>query len=181
VPGSAPRVRAPPCRCRFSAEQLAGVEAIAMDMWEPYINSARAHLEDADDKIVFDRYHLMKYLTTAVDTVRKTEDRALTAAGDKQLAGSKYLWPYSAENLPARHHDRFALLRAGDLKTARAWASKQSASPLAATATASTSRPPSTSTLAGYSSTHKLTHSPDEPTFVGARIGKNVSEEHQIR
>ena len=53
---------------RFTAEQAAGVEAVAMDMWEPYINSTRAHLEDADEKIVFDRYHLMKYLTTAVDT-----------------------------------------------------------------------------------------------------------------
>src|SRR5664279_4849940 len=61
---------------RFTAEQRAGIEAVAMDMWEPYINSARANLEDADEKIVFDRYHLMKYLTTAVDTVRKQENRA---------------------------------------------------------------------------------------------------------
>ena len=107
---------------RFSVEQRAGVQAVAMDMWEPYITSTRAHLTDADDKIVFDRYHLMKYLTTAVDTVRKQENRALAAGGDKTLAGSKYLWLYSAENLPERHADRFATLRAGDLKTARAWA-----------------------------------------------------------
>jgi transposase len=111
---------------RFTAGQRAGIEAVAMDMWEPYINSARAHLDDADQKIVFDRYHLMKYLTTAVDTVRKQENRALVAGGDKRLAGSKYLWLYSAENLPARHVDRFATLRAGDLKTARAWAIKES-------------------------------------------------------
>src|SRR5664279_3730644 len=30
---------------RFTAEQRAGIEAVAMDMWEPYINSARANLE----------------------------------------------------------------------------------------------------------------------------------------
>ena len=29
------------------------IEAVAMDMWDPYINSTREHLEDADDKIVF--------------------------------------------------------------------------------------------------------------------------------
>jgi transposase len=29
---------------RFSAEQLSGIEAVAMDMWEPFANSARAHL-----------------------------------------------------------------------------------------------------------------------------------------
>jgi transposase len=30
------------------------------------------------------------------------------------------------ENLPERHQDRFAILRGGDLKTARAWAIKES-------------------------------------------------------
>lgn len=111
---------------RFTAEQRAAIEAVAMDMWEPYINSAREHLADADEKIVFDRFHIMKYLTTAVDTVRKAENRALAAAGDKSLAGSKYLWLYSAENLPERHRARFTALRAADLKTGRAWAIKES-------------------------------------------------------
>jgi len=111
---------------RFTAEQLDQIQAVAMDMWEPFAASTRAHLADADDKIVFDRYHLMGYLTKAVDTVRKQENRALFAAGDKSLAGSKYLWLYSAENLPERHQDRFAALRTGDLRTARAWAIKES-------------------------------------------------------
>ena len=87
-----------------------------MDMWELFAASVREHLTDPDDKIVFDWYHLMGYLTTAVDTVRKQENKALIVA-DKSLAGSKYLWLYSAENLPARHQDRFATLRAGDLRT----------------------------------------------------------------
>jgi len=110
---------------KFTDEQLAQIQAVAMDMWEPFANSVCAHLADADDKIVFDRYHLMGYLTTAVDTVRKAENRALSAAGDKSLADSKYLWLYSAENLPERHQDRFAVLRAGDPKTARAWATRR--------------------------------------------------------
>ncbi|MGH9305169.1 MAG: ISL3 family transposase [Acidimicrobiales bacterium] len=106
--------------------QLSGIEAVAMDMWEPFANSVRAHLADADDKIVFDRFHLMGYLNNAVDTVRKQENRVLFANGDKRLAGSKYLWLYGAENLPARHVERFGQLRDGDLKTARAWAIKES-------------------------------------------------------
>jgi transposase len=110
---------------RFSDEQLAGIKAVGMDMWEPYAASVRAHLDDADAKIVFDRFHIMKYLVQAVDTVRKGENRALMAAGDKTLAGSKYLWLYSQERLPERHQDRFATLRDGDLKTARAWAIKE--------------------------------------------------------
>ena len=111
---------------KFTAGQLEQIQAVAMDMWEPFAASVRAHLTDADDKIVFDRYHLMGYLTKAVDTVHKQENRALVFTGDKSLAGSKYLWLYSAENLPERHQNRFATLRAGDLKTARAWAIKES-------------------------------------------------------
>ena len=100
-------------------EQLAGIEAVAMDMWEPYANSVRAHLVDADNKIVFDRFHVMGYLGKAVDTVRKQENRTLVAEGDKSLTGSKYLWLYSAENLPRRHRGRFAALRNADLKTGK--------------------------------------------------------------
>lgn len=111
---------------RFSAEQLGRVEAVAMDMWEPFPNSVRAHLDNADDKIVFDRFHVMGYLNKAVDAVRKQENPALVAQGDKTLSGSKYLWLYGAENVPAKHESRFAALRDGDLKTGRAWAIKES-------------------------------------------------------
>ena len=111
---------------QLSPEQLAGIEAVAMDMWEPDATSTRAHLDDADAKIVFDRFHVMGYLGQAVDTVRKQENRALAAQGDKSLAGSKYLWLYSVENLPERHRGRFSTWRDTDLKTARAWAIKES-------------------------------------------------------
>lgn len=57
----------------FGAEQLAGFEAVSMDMSEPYANSVRAHLEDADTKIVFDKFHITKHMVTAVDTMRKQE------------------------------------------------------------------------------------------------------------
>ena len=96
-----------------------------MDMWEPYANSVRAHLDDADTKIVFDRYHVMCHMGTAVDTVRKAENRRLRAEGNHVLVGAKYLFLYSAENLPERHAQRFRALRDSDLKTARAWAIKE--------------------------------------------------------
>lgn len=94
-------------------------------MWEPYANSVRAHLDHADNKIVFDRFHIMGHMGTAVDTVRKVEHRRLRANGDNVLAGTKYLWLYSAENLPSRHAERFGALRALELKTGRAWAIKE--------------------------------------------------------
>ena len=109
----------------LAPEQLACIKAVAMDMWEPYANSVRANLTDADNKIVFDRFHIMKHMGTAVDTVRKAENRSLVAEGNDALKGTKYLFLYSAENLPERHAERFGALRNSDLTTARAWAIKE--------------------------------------------------------
>jgi transposase len=110
----------------LSPEQLKGIEAVAVDMWEPYLNSIRAHVPEAGDKVVFDRFHIMQHMSKAVDTVRKREHRGLRAEGDERLTGSKYLWLYSRENLPERHEDRFEKLRGAHLKTGRAWAIKES-------------------------------------------------------
>src|ERR1039458_5841465 len=71
---------------KLSADEIKGIEDVAMYMWDPYITSMRQHLTDADDKIVFDRYHLMAYLTKAVDTVRKQENRTLVVPGVKSLS-----------------------------------------------------------------------------------------------
>jgi transposase len=110
----------------LSREQLAGIEAVAMDMWEPFIASTAEPVPDGRSKIVFDRFHVMKHMTEAVDAVRKWEHRRLQAEGDETLKKTKYLWLYSAENLPESSRERFAALRALHLKTGRAWAIKES-------------------------------------------------------
>jgi transposase len=66
----------------LTAEQRAGIEAIAMDMWKPYIKAARDHVPGAESKIVFDRFHVMKLATGAVDMVRRAEHKALRASGE---------------------------------------------------------------------------------------------------
>jgi transposase len=110
----------------LSADQVAGIEAIALDMWEPYVQAIRAHVPEAAAKMVFDRYHIMTHMGRAVDDVRKCEHRALAAAGDDTPSGSKYLWLYAEENLPEQHRVRFAQLKALTLKTGGAWALKES-------------------------------------------------------
>ena len=69
-------------------------------MWDPYIAATKAHVPQAEQKIVFDRYHLMKYMNEAVDQVRKEEHRILLAQGNRILVGTKHLWLYAEENLP---------------------------------------------------------------------------------
>ena len=106
-------------------DQLARIEAIAMDMWEPYVQSVLAHVPDGKTKIVFDKYHIMSHMGTAVDTVRKREHRVLRDEGNDVLTGSKYVWLYAGPNVPDKHQTRLLGLLQRPLKTARAWAIKE--------------------------------------------------------
>lgn len=49
---------------------------------ELYIASIRKHVLEAEEKVVFDRYHLMIHMGKAVDEVRKAEHRELIQSDD---------------------------------------------------------------------------------------------------
>ncbi len=109
----------------LTAEQREGIEAVAMDMWDPYVQATREALPEAERKIVFDRFHVMQHVTKAVDQVRKQENRRLVERDDDRLKKTKYLWLFSEENLPEKRQAEFQKLKSSDLKTARAWALKE--------------------------------------------------------
>ena len=46
--------------------QRRALHAVAMDMWEAYIGATRDGLPDGAEKIVFDRFHIMREMTKAV-------------------------------------------------------------------------------------------------------------------
>ena len=110
---------------KFRAEELAGVQAVAMDMWEPYVKSTLAHVPEAQSKIVHDPFHLAKYMNEAVNDVRKQEQAQLAQAGDDTLGGSRQLWLYGMENLPPSQAGRFDQIKFLNLQTARAWGIKE--------------------------------------------------------
>lgn len=110
----------------LTQEQRHGIEAVAMDMWEPYIQATRAQMPEADKKIVFDRFHIMGHLGKAVDTMRKQEHRDLMTSGDERLKDSKYLWLYRRENVPKRRREKFAVLIRQKLKGGRGPLKKRS-------------------------------------------------------
>jgi transposase len=109
----------------LTPEQWDGIEAIAMDMGEPYIQSTRAHVADANSKIVFDKFHGAKHLHEAVDRVRRAEHRTLKQADDTRLTGTKYLWLMRPTDMTAEQRATFRTLQHTDLKVARAWALKE--------------------------------------------------------
>ena len=112
------------------AQRAQITEGVAMDMWEPYVQSVQTHVPQAERKIVFDVFHILQHMNTAVDKVRRAEHRLLRAQGDDTLTGSKYVWLYGEENVPDHHQERFTELTRRrsrkPLKTARAWSLKES-------------------------------------------------------
>ena len=105
--------------------QRDGITAVAMDMWEPYVQSTRAHLPAAEAKIVFDKFHVVKHLHDAVDHVRRGEHRTLKRAGDTRLTGSKYHGLMRPEAMTSAQREAFRALHREDLKVGRAWALKE--------------------------------------------------------
>jgi transposase len=111
---------------QLTEAQKHALDAVAMDMWEPYIGATREGLPDGATKIVFDRFHIMRDMTKAVDTVRKLEHRAFLRDGKASpLTGTKYMWLFTDEHRPDRHAATFATLQALNLKVGRAWAIKE--------------------------------------------------------
>jgi transposase len=105
----------------------AGLTAVVMDMWAPYIASTRQHVPEADAKIVFDKFHVAKHLGDAVDQVRRQENRELRAEGDERLVRTKYLWLWNPDRMSRAQWREFAPLRNSRLRVARAWAMKEAA------------------------------------------------------
>ena len=110
-------------RDTLDARQREGVKAVCMDMWRPYINATRECLKSAD--IVHDRFHLMKYLNNAVDSVRREEMRVISIKERKILKGSRYIFLKNKEKWTDKQRTRFQQIRDINLKTSQAWLVKE--------------------------------------------------------
>lgn len=103
--------------------QRQGVAAVAVDMWEPYLEATRAAAPQA--AIVHDKFHCAKELNKAVDLVRRREQRELKREGDETLVKTKYLWLKNPQNWTTHQRERFHNLKLDTLKVGRAWAIKE--------------------------------------------------------
>jgi transposase len=74
----------------FDAFAIESREAIRLDMWPAYINACWDKVPGVDSKMVFDRFHIMRYVGEAVDKVRKLEHKVLMQAGDTTLKITVY-------------------------------------------------------------------------------------------
>ena len=95
----------------LTTAQREGIEAVALDMWDPFINRVRHHCPQA--KIVFDLFHLVKAFGEVIDEVRREEVRLAANREDCcSLKGSRYLLLKNRQNLKADERIRLRALLA---------------------------------------------------------------------
>jgi len=73
------------------------IEAIAMDMWDPYIASVRKWCPNA--RIVFDLFHVVKEFNKVIDKVRNQEYHRAIESDKRVLKGTRYLLLKNSKNL----------------------------------------------------------------------------------
>jgi transposase len=103
--------------------QRDGIVAVAMDMWEAFINSTRANVKQAD--IVHDKFHIASKLGDAVNDVRKKEHALLLEGNIATLTGTKFLWLKNPERMTKDQKKRFKELQIDQLAVGRAWNLKE--------------------------------------------------------
>lgn len=113
------------CFSQLSEKQLQSIQAVAMDMSAAFVRAAKETIPLAENKIVHDRFHIMKMANEAVDKIRRQEHRQLLKDGDDRLKGSKYFWLTSIENHSEKQKARFESLCKLSLSTGRAWSYKE--------------------------------------------------------
>ena len=82
---------------KFSLEQRKKVKYVVIDLWKPYQDLAKTYFPNA--KIVADKFHFIRYVVEAVDTVRKQVQNKLPRNERKYFKYSRKLLLSRYENL----------------------------------------------------------------------------------
>lgn len=94
-------------------EKAIQLKAIAMDMNAAYASATRHHLPNVD--IVFDRFHVVALLNTAIDEIRRDQQAKCNAIGLKAIKGMRFLLLSNYEKLnPKKQSSLECLFKANE-------------------------------------------------------------------
>lgn len=100
---------------QMTPQERAGIEAVAMDMWDPYVKAVRHHLPRA--RIVYDLFHVVAaYHREVLDEVRKAAYRKTRDPEERRfIKGSRFLLFKRLEALSETQRPRLSeLLRVNE-------------------------------------------------------------------
>lgn len=87
---------------QLSSGQRKRIEAVAMDMWDPFIKAVKDKLPHA--KIVFDLFHVVANFNRVIDKVRNSEYRKASKDDKAVFKGAKYLLLKNRKNVRRPSH-----------------------------------------------------------------------------
>ena len=114
---------------KFFTEELgsrrcATLQVVCMDMWAAYATLVRAYARKA--QILFDRFHIVKHLNEAVEEVRRSEMRRLSAKEKGPFKRSRWLLLKNPWNLTSDQKERLSTLVRWNVPIVRAYYLKES-------------------------------------------------------
>ena len=89
---------------------LAHVTEVTTDMWDGYVNAARAAFGPGVS-VVIDRFHVVKNLQERLVAARRELQRGLSKDEARQLKGSRWLWCKNFETLTVEERQQLSALR----------------------------------------------------------------------
>jgi transposase len=95
-----------------------------MDMWKAFRNSTERHAPQAH--VLFDKFHVLRHLGAALDTVRKAEYARLSGKDRRFIKGQKYTLLAHRENLTLEGRKSLRLLLAANRRLNTAYLLKES-------------------------------------------------------
>lgn len=107
----------------FGPERTAKLESICCDMWEPYFSVIGEYAPQAS--LVFDKFHIVKHLTEAVDRVRRDEIRAKGAEHRQLMYKTRYIFLANRENLTPQKELTLTAILAMNLAITKAYVLKE--------------------------------------------------------
>lgn len=84
------------------------IEAVAIDMWDPYIKAVTESCPNA--KIVFDEFHAVAAFGRVIDKVRNMEYKEAEESGKAVIKGTKYLLLKNKQNITSEERPRLKQL-----------------------------------------------------------------------
>ena len=92
----------------MTKDQIQSLEAVAMDMWDPYIKAVQEAAPRV--KIVFDLFHVVAAFSRVIDQVRMDEYRQASHENKEVFKGAKYLLLKNSPRLEADEKSHLAQL-----------------------------------------------------------------------
>jgi len=104
------------------------IQLAVMDMWKPFWNSTTKNAPQA--AILFDKFHVMRHLNDALDTVRKREYARLSGKDRQFIKGQKYTLLSRKKNLSTDGRKTLKVLLKANKRLNTAYLLKESFSQL---------------------------------------------------